>query len=95
MGFCDYRVVVVNIHIDFSQSIQFFDKLKGLVCCARIGTTSFTLEQVLMASRKSVEEVVFARATITMVTIDMKTMKPSPLPDDYGTKIRQQDGLVP
>lgn len=61
---------------------------------SRIGTTSFTLEQVLMGSRKSGEEVVFARATITMVTIDMKTMKPSPLPDDYGTKIRQQDGLV-
>lgn len=86
--------VVANIHLDFFQPIQFFDKLDGYVRCIRLGTTSFTLEQVLMGIRKSGEEVVFAKATITMVTIDIKTMKPSPLPHEYGTKIRQQDGLV-
>lgn len=91
--FVTIGAVVANVNLDFFQPIQFFDRLEGYVRCIRLGTTSFTLEQVLMGIRKSGEQVVFAKAA-TMVTIDMKTMKPSPLPDEYGTKIRQQDGLV-
>lgn len=86
--------VVANIQLDFFQPIRFFDNLKGYVRCIRIGTTSFTLEQVLMGITKSGGQVVFAKAAVSMVTIDMKTMKPSPLPEEYGAKIRRQDGLI-
>ena len=86
--------VVANIHLDYFQPIQFFDKLEGYVRCIRIGTTSFTLEQVLMGIKKSGGQAVFAKAAVTMVTIDMKTMTPSPLPDEYAAKIRRHDGLI-
>lgn len=86
--------VVANIHLDFYQPINFFDELQAFVRCIRLGTTSFTLEQVLIGKKQRGQRIVFAKASVTMVTIDMKTMKPSPLPDDYGTKIREQDGLV-
>ena len=92
--FSTIGAVVANINLDFYQPINFFDELQAYVRCVRLGTTSFTFEQVLMGKKHHGHAVVFAGASVTMVTIDMKTMKPSPLPDDYGTKIRKQDGLV-
>lgn len=72
----------------------FFDELQAYVRCIRLGTTSFTLEQVLAGQKQRGNVVVFAQASVNMVTIDMKSMKPSPLPKDSGTKIRELDRLV-
>lgn len=85
--------VVANIALEFYRPINFFDQVLGHVRCIRLGRSSFTLEQVLMGDKKGGETVVFSKATITMVTIDMKTMNPRPIPDDYLAKIRQHDGL--
>lgn len=92
--FSTIGAVVANINLNFYQPINFFDELQAYVRCIRLGTASFTLEQVLMGKKLHGDAVVFAAASVTMVTIDLKTMKPSPLPEDYGTKIREQDGLV-
>ena len=90
--FSTIGAVVANINLDFYQPIHFFDELQACVRCVRLGRTSFTLEQVLMGQKQHGNTAVFAGASVTMVTIDMQTMKPSPLPGDYGTKIREQDG---
>lgn len=89
--FSKIGALVANVNLDFLLPIYFFDELHVYVRCIRLGTTSFTLEQVLMGGKKSGKPKIFAQASITMVTIDMKTMKPFPLPDEYGTKIRLQD----
>lgn len=85
--------VVANINLDFLKPIHFFDEPRSYVRCISLGTSSFVLEQVLMGLKKAGEEVVFAKAEVTMVTVDMKTHKPTPLPDEYAAKIRQQDDL--
>lgn len=91
--FVKIGAVVANINLDFYKPVNFFDQPRAYVRCIRLGTSSFTLEQVLMGDKKSGETVVFTRALITMVTVDMNTMKPHALPDEYLAKIRQQDGL--
>lgn len=85
--------VVANIHLDFIKPLHFFDQPQSYVRCIKLGKTSFVLEQVLMGQKKNGEEVVFARADITMVTVDMITHKPAPLPVDYAAKIRKHERL--
>src|SRR5690554_1118897 len=85
--------VVANINLDFYKPINFFDQLQAYVRGIYIGSSSFKLEQVLMGNKKNGAAVVFSRAAITMVTVDLKTMKTIPLPAEYAAKIRQQDGL--
>src|SRR5690554_3658128 len=85
--------VVANIILDFYKPINFLDQVEAYVRCIYLGSSSFKLEQVLMGNKKNGEAVVFSRAAITMVTVDLKTMKSIPLPDEYVAKIRRQDGL--
>lgn len=91
--FVNIGAVVANINLDFYTPINLFDQLRAYVRCNHLGKSSFLLEQVLMGTKEDGEAVVFSKAMITMVTISLKTMKSSPLPEEYAVKIRQQDGL--
>ena len=91
--FLNIGAVVANINLDFYKPVIFFDQLRAYVRCIHLGTSSFSLEQVLMGDKENGETVVFSKAVITMVAVDLKTMKSSPLPKEYAVKIRQHDGL--
>ncbi|WP_194777127.1 acyl-CoA thioesterase [Pararhodonellum marinum] len=86
--------VVANINLDFLKPIHVFDQPQGHVRCARLGNSSFVLEQVIMGQTEQFETAVFALAATTMVSVDMKTMKPVPIPDIYAKRIRDWDRLT-
>jgi acyl-CoA thioester hydrolase len=89
---CDWDIfkvgtVVANINIDYRTPVHAEDKPEVYVRCTRIGNTSFVLEQVLMGKSKDSEVKIFAQATTTMVFVDMETMRPVPVPEEYALKL--------
>jgi acyl-CoA thioester hydrolase len=85
--------VVANVNLNFVTPIHLMDKPSCYVRCVHLGKTSFVLEQVLMGTTDKGEEKIFAAGNITMVTVDMKTMKPTPIPEQYVVKIKDLDGV--
>src|SRR5690606_4690085 len=85
--FSNHGAVVDYISLDFYKLVNFFDQLRVYVRCIQVCTTSFSLEQVLMGTKENGEAVFFSKAVITMVAVDLKTMKPSSLPEEYAVKI--------
>lgn len=95
---CDWDVmsigtVVANVTLDFQTPIHLMDQPLGYVRCIRLGKSSFILEQVLMGKTAAGEEKIFAVGSTTMVSVDMKTMRPTPIPEEYVTKIRNLDNV--
>lgn len=89
---CDWDIfkvgtVVANINIDYRTPVHAEDKPEVYVRCTRIGNTSFVLEQVLMGKSKDNEVKIFAQANTTMVFVDMQTMRPVPVPEEYALKL--------
>jgi acyl-CoA thioester hydrolase len=80
--------VVANITMDYFKPIHVLDKPIAYVRCIKIGTSSFVLEQVLMGLDAAGEERVFASSTTTMVSVNMKTMKPTPIPVHHASKMK-------
>lgn len=85
--------VVANINLDFFRAIHFNDQPTAYVRCVSLGNSSFVLEQILMGPAAGGEEIIYSKATVTMVTVNLKTMKSMPVPLEYATKIREQEGL--
>jgi acyl-CoA thioester hydrolase len=85
--------VVANVNLNFVTPIHLMDKPNCYVRCVHLGKTSFVLEQVLMGTTDKGEEKVFTAGSVTMVTVDMKTMKPTPIPEHYVAKIKDLDGV--
>jgi acyl-CoA thioester hydrolase len=90
---CDWDImktgtVVANINIDFRVPIHVKDKPEVYVRCTHIGKTSFVLEQVLMGENETGQMIVFAQASTTMVSVDMQTMRPVPIPAIYASKMK-------
>ncbi|EKB49888.1 acyl-CoA thioesterase [Cecembia lonarensis] len=83
--------VVANINIDYLKPIHVFDLIKVYVRCIHIGRSSFVLEQVLMGNSEKGENKVFAQALTTMVSVNMQTMKPVPVPPDYALKLMAKE----
>jgi len=95
---CDWDMmstgaVVANVNLDFMSPIHLMDKPECYVRCTRLGKSSFVLEQVLMGKTSKGDERVFAAGSVTMVTVDMKTMKPSEIPASYAEKMKELDGV--
>ncbi len=91
---CDWDIletgtVVANITIDYFKPIHVLDQPIAYVRCVKIGRTSFVLEQVLMGKDSTGVEQVYASSLTTMVSVDMKTMKPTPVPDHYALKMNE------
>lgn len=79
--------VVGRIEIDYIRPIHLEDTVEALVKCTRIGTTSFHLEQYLLGTDPKGESRVFAKCVCVMVSVDMKSMRPVPVPEEYRLKL--------
>ncbi|HAH35777.1 MAG TPA: esterase [Algoriphagus sp.] len=79
--------VVARIEMDYFKPIHLEDEIKAFVKCVRIGNSSFVLEQYLLGNDKSGQQTLFAKCICTMVSVDMKTMKPTPVPEIYRAKL--------
>lgn len=92
---CDWDImktgtVVANINIDYRVPVHVLDSLEVYVKCTHLGNTSFVLEQVLMGITENGAAKIFSRASVTMVSVDMQTMKPVPVPAHYALKMLPQ-----
>ncbi|MEB2774409.1 thioesterase family protein [Algoriphagus sp. D3-2-R+10] len=90
---CDWNVmeigvVVGRIEMDYYRPIHIDDSVRALVKCSRLGNTSFDLEQYLVGETKEGEPYTFAQSKCILVSVDMKTMKPIPLPENYKAKLQ-------
>jgi acyl-CoA thioester hydrolase len=79
--------VVGRIEIDYFRPIHLEDQVEALVNCTRIGNSSFDLEQFLIGTNAKGESHTFAKCKCIMVSVDMKTMKPVPVPAEYREKL--------
>ena len=79
--------VVGRIEIDYLRPIHLTDQVEALVRCSKIGNTSFHLEQILWGKTKKGQSLVFAKCTCILVSVDMNTMKPVPVPEEYREKL--------
>ncbi|SDA85552.1 acyl-CoA thioester hydrolase [Algoriphagus alkaliphilus] len=89
---CDWNVmtigtVVGRIEIDYIRPIHLENKVEALVKCTRIGNSSFDLEQYLIGTDSKGESRVFSKCKCVMVSVDMKTMKPISVPEEYRLKL--------
>jgi acyl-CoA thioester hydrolase len=80
--------VVANVNINYFSPIHAQDSPVAYVNISHIGNTSFVMEQVILGKTPSGEEKIFASAHVTMVSVDMKTMKPVPVPVEYLAKMK-------
>ena len=79
--------VVGRIEIDYLRPVHLEDQVEVLVKCTRIGNSSFDLEQYLIGTDSKGEARVFAKCKCVMVSVDMKTMKPVSVPEEYRLKL--------
>ncbi|WP_026950946.1 acyl-CoA thioesterase [Algoriphagus mannitolivorans] len=79
--------VVGRIEIDYLRPIHLTDQVEALVRCSKIGNTSFHLEQILLGKSETGESLIFAKCTCIMVSVDMRSMKPVPVPEEYREKL--------
>jgi acyl-CoA thioester hydrolase len=83
----DIGTVVGRIEIDYLRPIHLEEQVECLVKCSRLGNTSFDLEQFLIGKDSKGTNHVFAKCKCVMVAVDMKTMKPVPLPTEFREKL--------
>ena len=79
--------VVGKITLDYLRPILLTDKVKCYVECTRTGNTSFDLEQYIIGTTKESETYSYAVCKTIMVSVDMKTMLPIPIPETYRAKL--------
>lgn len=84
--------VVANVNLNYLRPIHVLDKPVVYIRCNHIGNTSFILEQIILGQAEDSGEQVFAQSTTTMVSVDMKTMKPVPVPEGYASKMKKGSG---
>lgn len=89
---CGWNVMIIGtvvgrIEIDYLCPIHLEDKVEALVKCTRIGNSSFDLEQYLVGTDGKGESRIFAKCKCIMVSVDMKTMRPVSVPDEYRLKL--------
>lgn len=80
--------VVAHVGIDYFLPIHLNDTLKAYVRCSKVGNTSFDLEQYLIGKTAEGKDVIFSKCHCTLVSVDMKTMKPVSIPDGYRSKLQ-------
>lgn len=81
--------VVANVNMNYFSPIHAQDSPVAYVNISHIGNTSFVMEQVILGKTQNGEEKIFASANVTMVSVDMKTMKPVPVPQEYVAKMKK------
>lgn len=91
---CDWNImetgtVVAKIEINYFRPVHLHDQLKIGVRVARIGNSSFGLEQILFGSDGSGENQLFASCQCVMVSVNMENMKPVSIPDTQRAKLEE------
>jgi len=81
--------VVGKITLDYLRPILLTDKIKCYVECSRIGTSSFDLDQYIIGVTEKGEKYSYAISRTVMVSVDMKTMRPIPIPEIYRVKLEK------
>jgi len=89
---CGWNVMIIGtvvgrIEIDYLRPVHLEDQVEALVRCTRLGNSSFDLEQFLVGKDKGGAEHVFAKCRRVMVAVDMKTMRPVSIPEEYRLKL--------
>lgn len=79
--------VVGRVEIDYYKPIHLGDEVTGLVKCARLGNSSFDLEQYLVGKTADGALVAFAKCNCVMVSVDRQSMKPTPIPTEFREKL--------
>ena len=79
--------VVGRIEIDYLRPIHLEDQVEAAVKCTRIGNSSFDLEQYLIGKDSGGHDHIFAKCRCVMVSVDMKTMRPVAVPEEYRLKL--------
>ncbi|WP_296705179.1 thioesterase family protein [Algoriphagus sp.] len=92
LDYCGWNImevgtVVAHVGIDYFKPIHLSDQITAYVKCTKIGNTSFDLEQYIIGKTPDNSELVFSKCHCTLVSVDMKTMKPTPIPAEYRTKL--------
>lgn len=92
MDSCGWNVmevgtVVAHVGIDYYRPIHLSDQIRAYVKCVKIGNTSFDLVQYIIGVTSDEQEVVFSKSNCTLVSVDMNTMKPVPIPSIYRSKL--------
>ncbi|MEP0712244.1 thioesterase family protein [Algoriphagus sp.] len=84
----EFGAVVARVEMDFIRPIHLEDEVEAWLSCTRLGKSSFDLEQYLVGKTKEGEELVFAKCRCTVVSVDIHTKRPSPLPEIYRAKLQ-------
>ncbi len=79
--------VVARVTLDYFRPIHIDDQVESLVHCTRLGNSSFDMEQYLIGTTAGGESVTFAKCQVVLVSVDMKTMRPLPIPAKFREKL--------
>lgn len=74
----DFGSVVGRIDIKYLRPIEFGDEVWAYTRCSRLGKKSYDLENIIVIRREN-QELIAARAIVTMVSFDIKTKKSKPI----------------
>jgi acyl-CoA thioester hydrolase len=88
----EFGAVVARVEMDYFRPIHLEDEVEAWLSCTRLGNSSFDLDQYLVGKTKDGDEVTFAKCKCIIVSVDMKTMKPNPLPENYRAKLQLKPG---
>ncbi|WP_226390748.1 acyl-CoA thioesterase [Penaeicola halotolerans] len=94
---CDWDInttgaVLGNVNINFIKAIHVGDHPTAYVKCIRLGQKSFTLDHILMEERDG-KQIIYAQCQATLVSVDMESMKSTPIPEVYRSKMITFDGV--
>ena len=84
----EFGAVVARVEIDYIRPIHLEDEVAAWLSCTRIGNSSFDLEQYLVGKTKEGEVGTFAKCKCTVVSVNILTKKPSPVPEMYRAKLQ-------
>jgi acyl-CoA thioester hydrolase len=76
-------------HVDYLAPARFDDLIESFVRVARIGRTSMTYE---LAAWRIPDDTLLATATQTLVFVDTKARRPTPVPEPLRAPIRAFEG---
>jgi acyl-CoA thioester hydrolase len=83
------KIVVVRNEIDYYNPATFDEELVVHTRTTKIGTSSFVCEGVILHAQTNI---LIARNVNTMVWLDPRTNKSTPVPEDFRQHVRKFEG---
>ncbi len=84
----DFGSVVGRIDIKYLYPIHFGDEVWAYTRCSKLGNKSYDLENVIVINKNG-KEIISAKATVTMVSFDLKTGKTKPLSNEMTKAVEK------